>query len=481
MVKFLMYKTYRQMFVDLVGNVNPMIVVFGMCVLFSILTFIIPGGEFGRKLIEIMGVPREVVVPGSFHPVPSVPQGFFETWTLFMRGALDGAERSFLILLAAGAITAIIATNAISAGLHLLIARTQRLGLFFIPITVFAFGLCGATFGMYEEAVPFILVLAPLMLSLGFDSMVAVLILYWSVPIGFAAGITNPYNVLIGQALSGLPAYSGTWFRVISFVVFMSAVSLAIMHYAYAVKKDPRKSLSYDEDKRKHHEQDKHGKNDADYKLTGRRAAALAMLAAGFGILLFGLIRHNWGFREIASVYFWMGIVIPLVGGLSATEMIEKNIEGMRGVMIAVVMMSAACAMGFILKDGKILDTILNFFAGYLSGAPHVIIAFIMFGISALSAAVISSATGTAVVVMPILAPLADVLGFSKQIVVLAFQYATGAFNFWMPWDGIAFTVCTMAGVGFFKYIRHTVKFAMFVYFPVALVMLAVAVAINYR
>ncbi|MCX5792894.1 MAG: hypothetical protein NTY45_11880 [Elusimicrobia bacterium] len=476
-----MNKTYRQIFVDLVGNINPMIVVFGMCVLFSLLTFIIPGGEFERRHIEVMGVQREVVVPGSFRPVPSVPQGPARTWTLFMRGALDGAERSFLIMLAAGAITAIISTNAISAGLSLLISGSRGLGLFFIPVMVFAFGLCGATIGMYEETVPFILVLTPLMLSLGFDSMVSVLILYWSVPIGFAAGITNPYNVLIGQALSGLPAYSGSWFRVISFVVFMSAVSIAIMFYANAVRKDPRRSLSYDEDQRKRREQEKLEKTAEGHKLTARRAAALVLLAAGFAILLFGMIKRGWGFTEIASVYFWMGIAVPLAGGLSVTEMIEKNIEGMRSVMIAVVMMSAACAMGFILKDGKILDTILNFFAGYLSGAPKVIVAYIMFGISAFSAAVISSATGTAVVVMPILAPLADVLGFSKQIVVLAFQYATGAFNFWMPWDGIAFTVCTMAGVGFFKYIRHTVKFALFVYFPLALAMLALAVAVNYR
>ena len=92
-----MNKTYRQMFIDLASNLNPMIVVFGMCIFFSILTFIIPGGEFQRRTIEIMGVLRDVVIPGSFHAVPSVPQGFFETWTLFMRGAMDGAERLSLI------------------------------------------------------------------------------------------------------------------------------------------------------------------------------------------------------------------------------------------------------------------------------------------------------------------------------------------------------------------------------------------------
>ncbi|MFA6075947.1 MAG: Na+/H+ antiporter NhaC family protein [Negativicutes bacterium] len=477
-----MGKTYRQKFVDLVSNVNPLMVVFGMCVLFSILTFIIPGGEFERRAVEIMGVERSVVVPGSFHYVPSVPQGIAQTWTLFMRGAIDGAERSFLIMLSAGALTAIIATNSITAGLHLLISKTQKLGLFFIPILVFAFGLCAATFGMYEEGIPFILVITPLMLTLGFDSMVAVFILFWSIPIGFAAGITNPYNVMIGQVLAGVPVYSGSWFRIISFLVFMSVVSIVIMRYAHLARKDPQKnSLSYDEDLCKRRELQKHDVNPEDSKMTARRALALIMLISGFGVIIYGLMAHNWGFTEIASVFFWMGIIIPLVGGLSLVLMIEKMIEGMRSVMIAVVMMSAACAMSFILRDGKIMDTMLNFLAGYLYGVPHVFIAYIMFGISALCAGIISSASGTAVVVMPILGPLAEVLNFSKQTVVLAFQYATGAFNFWMPWDGILFTVCTMAGVGFFKYIRYTARFAVFIYFPVAIIMLTIAVLVNYQ
>jgi uncharacterized ion transporter superfamily protein YfcC len=104
-----------------------------------------------------------------------------------------------------------------------------------------------------------------------------------------------------------------------------------------------------------------------------------------------------------------------------------------------------------------------------------------MFGISAATAALLGSASGTAATVMPILAPLADVLHFSKQIVVLAFQLASGAFNFWMPWDGIAFTICSMGGVGFFKYVRHTAKFAVLVYVPTALLMLSIAVLVDYR
>ena len=192
-------QTFRERFFDFMSNINPLVIVFLMCVGFSILTYIIPGGQFERHSVMVMGHARDIVVPGSFHRTQSYPQGFFQLWTIFMRGAVEGAERSFVIMLSAGALTAIIATGAISAGIQAVIGKAGRLGIIFIPAIVFAIGLCGSTFGMYEEAIPFILILAPLMLAMGFDSMVAVFILYWGVAIGFACGITNPYNVAIGQ------------------------------------------------------------------------------------------------------------------------------------------------------------------------------------------------------------------------------------------------------------------------------------------
>ena len=473
-------QTFRQRFFDFMSNINPLVIVFLMCVAFSLLTYIIPGGEFERHTVMVMGRAREIVVPGSFHRAQSYPQGFLQLWTVFMRGAVEGAERSFVIMLSAGALTAIIATGAINAGIRALIGKAGRLGIGFIPVIVFAIGLCGATFGMYEEAIPFILILAPLMLAMGFDSMVGVFILYWGVAIGFACGITNPYNVAIGQAIANVPLYSGAWFRVISFVVFMSITSIAIMRYAYRVRKDPTWSLSHEEDV----ENRVRLNTDAiaeDYAMNARRALVLILLAVAFGILMYGLMVHGWGFREIGSLFLWMGIIIPLVGGMPVKTMIEKNIDGMKSVVIAVVMMSAAQILYFILSDARILDTMLNYLAGYLGKVPEVVIAYVMFGISALTAALLGSASGTAATLMPILAPLADVLHFSKQIVVLAFQFATGAFNFWMPWDGIAFTVCSMAGVKFFKYIRYTAKFAVLVYFPTALLMLLIAVVIKYK
>jgi uncharacterized ion transporter superfamily protein YfcC len=473
--------TQLQRFYDAMANVSPLVVLFFLCVLCSVLTFIIPGGTFDRRSIDVMGHARSVVVPGSFHYVPSVPQGFRELWTVFMRGAIEGADRSFVIMLSAGAMTAVIATGAIDAGIHALVRRTGRYGIVFIPVIVFALGACGATFGMYEEAIPFILVITPLMLTMGFDSMSAVFVMYWSIAVGFACGITNPYTVAIGQALAGVPLYSGSTFRIGCFLVFMAITSLVVMRYAARVKRDPSRSLSAEEDVENRRRLRAAPEASAAAPLTPRRSVALLLLLAGFLVLMVGLLRYEWGFVEIGALYFWIGIVVPLAGGLKVKEMIDRNIEGMRSVMIAVIMMSAAQIIYFILHDARILDTVLDFFAGYLQRVPGFVIAYVMFGTSAVMAALLGSASGTAATVMPVLAPLADVLHFSRQIVVLAFQMASGAFNFWMPWDGIAFTICSMAGVSFFKYIKAAAKFAVLVYVPTALLLLALAVKIGYR
>jgi uncharacterized ion transporter superfamily protein YfcC len=457
--------TVRQRIVTAMGNINPLVIMFLLCVVFALLTFVIPGGAFDRRTLEIMGHARSIVVPGSFHYVPSVPQGFPELWTVFMRGAIEGADRSFVIMLSAGAMTAVIATGAIDAGIHALVRRTSRFGIAFIPVIVFALGTCGATFGMYEEAIPFILVITPLMLTMGFDSMSAVFVMYWSIAVGFACGITNPYTVAIGQALAGVPLYSGTGFRVVCFLVMMSVTSIVIMRYASRIHRDPARSLSSEEDVGNRLRLRASPEASTAAALTPRRVLGLVCLLAGFVTLMIGLLRYQWGFTEIGALFFWMGIVVPMAGGLSVREMIEKNIEGMRSVMIAVIMMSAAQILYFILHDALVLDTVLNFCAGYLTRVPSFVVAYVMFGTSAL----------------PILAPLADVLHFSKQTVVLSFQLATGAFNFWMPWDGIAFTICSMAGVNFFKYIKASAKFAVFVYVPTVLVLLALAVKMGYQ
>ena len=471
----------RQRFFNAMANISPLVIVFALCVVCSLLTFVIPGGAFERRTIDVMGHARSIVVPGSFHRVPSVPQGFLELWTVFMRGAIESADRSFVILLSAGAMTAVIATGAIDAGIHLLVRRTGRYGIAFIPVIVFALGLCGATFGMYEEAIPFILVITPLMLTMGFDSMSAVFVMYWSIAVGFACGITNPYTVAIGQAIASVPLYSGTSFRILCFLVFMSITSVVIMWYASRVRKDPARSLSVSEDVENRLRLRASPDASTAAAMTPRRVLALVLLAGGFLILMVGLLWHGWGFTEIGALFFWIGIVVPVAGGLSVTEMINKNIDGMRSVMIAVIMMSAAQVLYFILHDALILDTVLNFFAGYLMRVPQFVVAYVMFGTSAVMAALLGSASGTAATVMPVLAPLADVLHFSKQIVVLAFQMASGAFNFWMPWDGIAFTICSMAGVNFFKYIRASATFAVLVYVPTALLLLAIAVKIGYQ
>lgn len=178
-----------------ISNLHPLSIVFVIIVLFSILTYVIPGGAYDRYEVTIGalgGETREVLDPESFHNIPSNPQGFLQLWTAFFDGAVEAADISFLIMIYSGAFTAIIATGAITQGIHSLVKRFGSKFYAIIPVCVFAFGLAGAAAGLYEETIPFILVLVPLMVSMGFDSMVGLMVVHFAVASGASTPFLNP-------------------------------------------------------------------------------------------------------------------------------------------------------------------------------------------------------------------------------------------------------------------------------------------------
>ena len=462
------------------SDLNPLVVIFFLVVLTSVLTYIIPGGEFQRKALEVMGLKKDVLIPGSFHAVQSVPQGFSLIWTSFMQGAVEAADISFTIFLCAGALTAIIATGAVTAAINALVVKLKGKVFLLIPVLIFAFGLGGATYGMYEDAIPFVLVLAPLMLAMKYDSLIAVMIIQYGVAIGSAAGFLNPFAVGIGQAMAQVPMTSGIGVRVLIWVFMMTVTSVFVMRYAHKVHKDQKFSVVYEDDIINKEKLSSLPQSEMT-KMTLRHKLVLISLAIGFGIMIYGVMKQGWWFNEIGSIFLFMGIAIPLIGGMSVNKMIKSNLEGMSTVIVAVLMISASRILILILQNSKILDTILYGISNLLAGFPKTITVWIMYISTALVHAIMGSSSGVAATVMPIMAPLGDVLHVSRQTVVTAYQLATGTFGYWVPWDGISFAMCTLAGINFFKYIKKTAQFAIFYYIPSVLIVLLFCVLINFK
>ncbi len=463
---------------DFLNDLHPFVVI-GVVVLITIFaTYLVPGGQFERKEVDVIGMTREVIIPGSFEYTESVPQGPAQIWTYFMEGAVESSDIIFTIFLCAGALTAIIQTGAVTAGISALVDKLKDKAILLIPAMVFAFSLGGAVYGMYEDAVPFILVMAPLMLMLRYDSAVSVMVVQLGCVVGSSAGFLNPFAVGIGQALAEVPMTSGIGVRVVLWFCMTLGTAIYVTRYALKVKKNPELSICFEEDiqNRKRHANSEIKLE----KFTIRHQAALLLLAAGFGVMIYGVMKHEWWFNEIGSVFLIMGVVIPLVGGLKLNVIIEKFMEGMGTMLTAACLLAASRIIFFILTNSNIMDTILYGISNSLNELPDVISVWLMYGVTSLSMTVVNSSSGLAATLMPIMAPLADVLGISRQMAVTAYQLGTSTFGFWMPWDGITFAMCSLAGINFFKYLKKCAHYVFVFYIPASIVALTILTLIKF-
>ncbi|MFQ9473706.1 MAG: Na+/H+ antiporter NhaC family protein [Oscillospiraceae bacterium] len=211
-----------------------------------------------------------------------------------------------------------------------------------------------------------------------------------------------------------------------------------------------------------------------------RSMLVLLMVLAGFSVVVYGVLQHGWWFGEIASVFLYMGIVIPLVGGLSVNEMISKFMEGMASTLSAVLMISASRVISAILTNSNTMDTILHFLSGSLTEMPKVVSVLVMFAISAVSMLLVQSMSGLAATMMPIMSPLSDLLGISRQVMVSSYVFGTGALATLVPWEGINYAMSNLAGVDFFGYLKELAKFTFLVYIPFCVISLIFMTVFNF-
>ena len=463
---------------------------FVIIVLFSILTYVIPGGAYDRYEVTIGalgGETREVLDPESFHNIPSNPQGFLQLWTAFFDGAVEAADISFLIMICSGAFTAIIATGAITQGIYSLVKRFGSKFYAIIPVCVFAFGLAGAAAGLYEETIPFILVLVPLMgvlyillalivMALNIERLMVV---HFAVASGASTPFLNPFNLGVGQALAEVPMMSGIVVRFILWVIMMALTSVYILRYAFKVRANPTLSICYESDCKKREMYNASALDELE-GMNKRSMLVLLMVLAGFSVVVYGVLQHGWWFGEIASVFLYMGIVIPLVGGLSVNEMISKFMEGMASTLSAVLMISASRVISAILTNSNTMDTILHFLSGSLTEMPKMVSVLVMFAISAVSMLLVQSMSGLAATMMPIMSPLSDLLGISRQVMVSSYVFGTGALATLVPWEGINYAMSNLAGVDFFGYLKELAKFTFLVYIPFCVISLIFMTVFNF-
>ncbi len=427
------------------------VIVFALIVLAAVLTWVLPGGAYERRTVEIEGGTREVIDPGSFRTEASDPQ-LLEIFTAPIKGFLRLGDIIVFIFLVGGSFYILNATGAIAAGIHRLVRLLKGREFLVIPIVMIFFSFFGAAFGMCEEAIPFVLIFVPLALALGYDSIVGVSLTFLAAGVGFAGAFVNPFTLQIAQGLAGVPPLSGMFYRVVVWVVATAVTIAWVMIYAARVKKNPRSSPMYELDSVRRDELRAQQSEAAGF--TWRHGASLAILGAVIVVMIWGAAAQGWFIVEIGGLFFAMGILTGIVSGMDPNRLAKAFIEGCRDMAGAALIVGFAGGILEILEAGRVMDTILHGLGTVTSQLPGVISAWAMYGIQLVVNIFIPSGSTKAALTMPLMAPLADLSGITRQTAVLAYQFGDGFTNMIIPTSGVTVGTLTMARIPFEKWFR---------------------------
>lgn len=435
------------------------VIVFGLIVLAAVLTWIVPGGHYDRHEVEVNGVVRDVVSPDSFIPAPSDPQSV-EVFTAPVRGFMRLANIIAFIFLVGGAFFVLNETGAIMAGIQKMVKALKGREFLVIPTVMVVFSLFGAAFGMCEEAIPFVLIFVPMAIALGYDSIVGVSLSFLAAGVGFAGAFLNPFTLQIAQGLSGVQTVSGWRYRVFVWAIATAASITWVMIYAARIKKDPRRSIMYEIDRERREEilaeQEKVG------EFTLRHGLVLLLLAAVIVLMVVGVVAWDWFIVEIAGLFVAMGVFAGILSGMDPNRLAGAFLSGCKDIAGAALIVGFAGGILVILEAGNIMDTLLHWIGALTSGLPGLISAWAMYGAQLLLNFFIPSGSTKAALTMPLMAPLADLSGITRQTAVLAYQFGDGFTNMIIPTSGVTVGTLALARIPYEKWFRWNFPMQLF-------------------
>ena len=394
-----------------------------------------------------------------------------------------------LILVIGGAFGIIMKTGAIDAGIYAFINKTKGLERLALPLLFILFSLGGATFGMAEECIPFAMIMVPFVIALGYDSIVAVMVTYVASQVGNAVSWMSPFSVAVAQGIAGVPVLSGATFRMVMWVVVTLAADAFMMVYAERVRKNPQKSVVYAGDAYFRDRLDMVTEEEREFNL-GHKLILLEMAAVMVWIV-WGVTQKGFYIPEIASQFFVMGFVAGVIAiifklnGMTVNGMasaFQGGVSDLAGTAVVVGM-----AKGILLVLGgsdadvpSTLNTVLHVIGTALDGVPAFIGAWFMYLFQSLFNLVVTSNSGQAALTMPIMAPLSDLVGVSRQIAVLAYQLGAGFVDAFTPVSASLIGVLGVARIEWGKWAKFQIKMQAF-FFLLGTIFIAIAVAINFQ
>lgn len=425
-------------------------------ILATICTWIVPAGAYDR--VEDPASGKMIIDPDSFHYIEKTPVGPFEMFVSLEEGLIEAANITFLIFCAFSSLYLLEKTGAIDAAIALMVRKTKKHPKYanvFIIATMIILAIWGSTGTMsYEEIIAFIPIFVAVSIALGYDAMVGVAISVIPVGVGFASATVNPFTIGVAQTIAELPMFSGLGYRIFILAVMTLILICYVMWYARRIKKDPTKSMTYGIDMSDMTVDDER----LNTPMTTERKLSLLALLVGVGFMAWGLITQGWYINQCAAIFMILAIVVGLINHWKANRIATTLVEGLGKGVLSAVIVGVARAVLVVMTKGNIIDTLIHSCVSlienlslYASGVGMLIFQTILNFL-------IPSGSGQAAVSMPIMTPIADIIGMNRQIAVLIFQFGDGFSNLLWP-TSFMVIACAMAKIPLNKYYKWLLPF----------------------
>lgn len=405
---------------------NTYVIIAAIILLCAVMTWFLPGGQYVKAEDGSL----------SYESVDSVPQ----TWQIFTavyHGFVKQAGIIIFILVVGGAFWLLNATGAVEAGIKRFISKIGNRDKIVLAALTILFSLAGAVFGMSEETIPFVGIVVPLAVSMGYDAFMGMLVVYVASNVGFSSAFLNPFTVGIAQGMADLPLFSGMGYRLFCWGILTMLLVVFVIFYAHKVRKQPSNAEAIETE-----------------PLTKRQSWVLITLALTVVILIVGVTCLDWYMPEITGLFLAMGIICGIIAGFRSDRIVSELMAGAKDILSAALVVGFASGIIVILQDGKIIDSILHSMQEGLDGSGEVGSLSAMYGIQALINFVIPSATAKAAITIPIMAPFSDMVGVSRQSMVLAFQFGDGFTNMITPTSGVLVAALAMARIPYTEWVK---------------------------
>lgn len=445
-----------------------------LMVIAAILTYVLPAGEYDRIADPNTG--RNIVDATSYHTVDSNPVSIWGVLQAVPKGLDQAASVINFLLIIGGVFGVLEATGALMALIGAAVKNLSGKERLIIPAVLIIWGLGGALVGNFEEALAFIPLQIALSLALGFDSLTGMAMAMLGVASGYIASIINPFNVGIAQGIAELPLFSGMEFRMVAFTLILGAAIIHLYRYAGKIHKNPELSPVYEQDKESPY---RHIDVTANIEFTKKQKLVLVAFVAGIAVMVFGVVKMGYYLTEIAAIFVGIGVATGLAGGLNMNKIIESFVKGAGNLLYAALAVGFARGIVVILTEGRILDVVVHGGAALIATLPLQFSAVGMFVIQSMINVVIPSGSGQAAVTMPIMAPIADVVGMTRQTSVLAFQFGDGITNLVTPVSGVFMAALSLCKLSWTKWIKWFLPLLL-TWYVICSVLLVIAVQIGY-